>query len=357
MSSNAIQVLLPVGRIIQGDLYEPQVKDKAGNALTIKSGPNAGKPTQRYFFSVAIKKNPGEGHWASTPWGAQIWQKGHADWPQMIDRTQGMIMSKSFAWKVDDGDSTEYDESTPPKRLCDKPNYPGHWIVKLSSTYPPKIYTSDGSQPIVEPGYVKRGYWVEVLTTVEGNGQVSKPGIYVNHSLVAYRSGTATDEIRSGPNAAAVGFGKSALPPGVSATPVGNGAAFPALPGATPGLPGAPQPGGQPAQAVVTPGAPGFPAGAPAPGTALAPGGAPAGFPNAGTAAPSPSNGAPVAVQPNPGFLQPQTALPVPGLPAAPTGPKISPALAAAGHTLESLLAPSTGWTLDTARAAGHVIG
>lgn len=355
MSNNAIQVLLPVARIIQGDLYKPQTKDKSGNALTVKSGPNTGQPTQRYFFSVAVKKNPGEQHWAQTPWGAEIYRKGQADWPTLVDRATGQMMARNFAWKIDDGDSQEFDESVPPQRLCDKPNFPGHWIVKLSSTFAPKIYTADGSQPIVEPGYVKRGYWVEVLATVEGNGQQSKPGMYMNHYLVAYRSGTVTDEIRGGPDAAAVGFGKSALPPGVSATPVGNGAHFPALPGAT----GFPLPGGQPAVNAGVPGAPGgLPAGVPAlPGIAAGPVGVPVGFPIVSPVQTFPSSPPQTAVQPQPGFLQPQMALPVPGLPTPAAGPQISAALAAAGHTLASLLAPGTGWTLDSARAAGHVVG
>src|SRR6185312_468703 len=367
-TQQASQVLLPVGRIVQGDLYEPQTKDQKGNDLTIKSGPNKGNKTQRYYFAVAIPKG-GETHWAQTQWGQQIWQKGHEDWPQLVDRTvgsptYGMIATRNFAWKVVDGDSTEFDESVPPKRHCDKVGHKGHWVIKLSSSYAPKIYTADGTQPLVEPGYVKRGYWVETLVTVQGNGETSKPGIYINHSLVAYRAGTATDEIRSGPDATQVGFGKAALPTGVSAIPTGNAASFPALPGALP-------PGGQPVPGAALPGAPvnmpaGVPAGLPAgvpglPGaaTVAAPAGVPAGFPGASPAQTFPSNGMPAgfpaqptAVAPNAGFLSPPGLPTVPATmtlpPAPPAEPVLHPSVIAGGHTWASLRAG--GVTLEQAK-------
>lgn len=219
MTAQAESILFPVGRAVQGSFYTPYTKDQQGNPLTIKTGPNIGKPTQKYFFAVAIHKNPGEQHWASTAWGAKIWALGNTSWPQ------GQAGAPTFAWKIEDGDSQIPNKVG--KRNCDREGFPGSWIVEFSSSFAPKIVNSAGDL-ILEPNAIKLGFWVEVLGSVLSNENPGNPGVYVNHSFVALRG--YGDEIHAGPvgpDPRTLGFGKSVLPPGASAVPTG-GAAFPA---------------------------------------------------------------------------------------------------------------------------------
>jgi hypothetical protein len=323
MSANAKQKLFPVGRMVQGSLYEKQTKDMQGNPLTIKSGPNKGQSTQRYFFAVAYPKTPGVTHWGLEPWGTDILAFGRAMWPA------GQAETAKFAWKVTDGDSTEFNEGTPPRRHCDHEGFPGHWVVKFNSQYAPKVYNASGD-PILEPEAVKRGYFIEVMGSIDTNENAQKPGIYINHSMVALRG--FGEEIKSGPDPKAVGFGKSALPPGASATPVGT-AAFPASAAPTaagaPPAPGAPPP--------LPPAASAAPPAAPAPtSVALAP----------GFMAPPPPGAAPLPPSAAPAPPPPPAAVP------APQGPQMT--ALATGVTYEAFLAK--GWTPEAMRAGGYLL-
>jgi hypothetical protein len=276
MASNNQQqfILTPVGRLVAGNLYKPNTTDAEGRPLLVKNGPQTGQPRQDWFFAVAIPKGA-EQHWAQTQWGGVIWQVGHAAFPQ------GQAQNPQFAWKIIDGDSTVVDAQG--RRPCDREGYKGHWVLKWSSGFAPKIYNANGTQQIVEPDAVKPGYFVQVHGSVAGNGSMQKPGVFLNHSMVALAA--YGPEIIMGPDPTAVGFGQGVqLPAGASATPPGGGfnPAVPAPGGAAalPPLPGAP--------AVPGAGAP------PVPAVSL----------------PAPPQ-APTAVQPHPGFLQP------PAMPAA----------------------------------------
>lgn len=198
----------PVGRIVAGNLYKGSDKDADGNPLLVKSGPNAGQPRVDFFFAVAIPKGP-EQHWSQTEWGAKIWAVGHQAFPQAAN-------SPAFAWKVTDGDSQV--PNTKGKKPCDREGYKGHWVLAFSSGYAPRIYNADGSQAITELDAVKPGYYVQVNGTIGGNGSQQRPGVFLNHSMVAL-SGYGP-EIISGPDATAVGFGTAPLPPGASAVPI-----------------------------------------------------------------------------------------------------------------------------------------
>lgn len=305
MSAQALNILFPSGRLVQGDLYTPQTKDQQGNPLVVKTGANAGKPTQKFFFAVAIPKAPGETHWANTAWGQQIWAAGHTAWPQ------GQAQSAAFAWKIEDGDSAIPNKVG--RKNCDREGFPGNWIVNFSSSFAPKIYTANGEQAILEVGAVKLGYYVEVFGTVTSNENASNPGMYVNHSMVALRGYGA--EIRTGPDPKAAGFGRSALPVGASAAPVGA-ASFPA------------------AAAAPAPAAPPPPAAAPA--TVAAP--------------------APTAVAPAPSFIAPPAPGGVPAAPpppaAAPVGPQMT--AKAAGQSYAAFIA--NGWTDANLRAHGYMV-
>lgn len=298
MSTAQTPILFPPGRMVMGSLYKPQDKDAQGAPLVIKTGPNKGQPTVKYFFAAAIPKKPGETHWASTEWGAKIWALGHASWPQ------GQAQTPTFAWKVDDGDS-----AIPNKRgrkNVETEGYAGHWVVNFSSSYAPKIVNSDGSQYLLEPDAVKCGYYIEVLGSISTNNNPTNPGVYVNHNVVAFR-GVGT-EIRTGIDPRTVGFGKAAAPAGATAAPTGNAMAPP-----------------------------------PAAPAAVAP-------PPAAPIAPPPAT----TVQPHPAFMGAPSAPAAPPPPpaAAPPPPATGPVWkGAAGTTYDSY--KQAGWSDDQMRANG----
>jgi hypothetical protein len=285
--STKVEVLFPTGRIVQGDLYKFQDKDADGKPLTIKSGPNAGQPTVKYFFSVAIPKTPGNAHWGHEEWGAKIWAAGHAAMPVQSGLS-------TFAWKVENGD-----DATPNKK--GRPNvsregFPGCWVVNFSSQFAPKIYNSDCTAPMPEPGAVQPGDFVQVLGTVDGNNSALNPGVFINHAAVAFQG--YGPRISSGPDLSKYAFGKGPLPPGASAAPIGGMTAAPVAPLAAPAAPLAP--------------------------------------------APAPAPVAPTAVAPAPSFV---------GVAAAPPPPAAAPALHK-GIPVASYLA--SGWTVEQLKADGY---
>lgn len=326
MSNLRQNFTIPIGRQVWGSMVEPQTKDAEGKPLVIKSGPDAGKPTQRFAFGVAVPKAPGQSHWATKPatwdtdpatagtpyWGEQIWQVGHASFPN------GQAQRPDFAWKVQDGDS-----QIPNKKgvkPCTREGYPGHWIVSFSSSFAPRTFNANGTAA-VPPESIKNGHYVQVAGTVDGNDSPNQPGVYLNHSLVAH-SGFGK-EIINGPDPTAVGFGKGAAPAGMSTTPVG-------------GLPAAPGAAAAPAAAP-----------APLPPPAATPAPLPSPTPPAAAAAPLP---APTAVVPNPAILG---AAPPP--PAAVAPPPAAPQMTAkAQHTYDQYRAG--GWSDEQLRANGLMV-
>lgn len=307
------QILLPTGRLVWGDPYKPRDKDRDGKPLVIKTGPDAGKPRLDYGLGYAIAKQPGHLRWWQTPWGEAIYQAANASNPNAVkmavaELDAGRDPGKFFAFKIVDGDSTIPNEAGRVPSALEHNR--GHWILGLGSSYAPRIFNADGTQPIVDHGAVKTGYYIQALISVKGNDSAQSPGIYLNHQLISLQGFGPV--ISSGPDASAVGFGSTPLPPGASTVPVG---AF------TP--PAAPAP-------AAAPGAPGLPPPPPA---------APVPAPVA----------APVAVVPHPAILQP-TGAPLPPLaaPAPPAAP--APAPAPAGPVMT---AKANGTTYAAYRAAG----
>lgn len=301
-----INITSPVGRIVMGSLYTPSTTDAEGKPLVVKTGPNAGQPRVNYFFALAIQKGA-ETHWAQTAWGQQIWNTGHAAFPQAAQ-------SPVFAWKIEDGDSQVPNKKG--RKPCENEGWAGHWVIKLSGGFAPKVYRQEGSGyvQIMEKDAVKPGHYVEVSFSVDGNGSQSQPGIYLNHSMVCFRA--YGQEIQFGPDVNAAGFGAAPLPAGASMTPPPS--AVP-MPSAVPGAPAMPAMPAAPAMPAV---APMFP-GAPAPG-----------MPAAAVMAPA------VPVVPVPGFVQMPP--PAPVAPAAPAAPVRQMTAAANGVTYDAYIA--AGW-------------
>jgi len=311
----ADSITFPVGRIMQGSVNKlnPVIDRKTGIPKTYQKGVNVGQPRYDCFFATAIAKKPGETHFAQTEWGAKLWAIGHTAYPK---HAQG----RDFSWKIIDGDSSEPDKNgiAPNQRE----GWPGHWIVKFNNSKIPRLGKIDNGRfvDLLDPNYIRPGYFVEVVAEVKGNGPDSEsPGIYVSHQLVCFRF--FGEELTYGPDPDSVGFGNSVAPPGASTAPL----ASTALPGAAPGIP--PAPGAAPG----IPPAPGA-----APGIPPAPGAAP-GIPPAPGAAPGipPAPGAAPGIPPAPGAA--------PGIPPAPAVPVKTMTAKAGAYTYEQYIA--SGYT------------
>lgn len=223
----------PVGRMIQGSMYNPNTKNAEGKPLLDK----AGNPRNDFFFAIAIAKGA-EAHWKDTEWGNVIWTAGVTGDVHAGNRP-------TFAWKVTDGDSTAVDQKG--KRPCDKEGHRGHWVLRFSGGYAPKLYSTVGTSAPVElvgKDEVMPGYYIQVNGSVKFNGSSQQPGVYLNHSMACLRG--FGPRIVGGPDVSAAGFGAAPLPVGAASMPTG-GAMPPPLPAAV----AAPAP-------VVPPPAPGF---------------------------------------------------------------------------------------------------
>lgn len=330
-----VDFLTPVGRLVMGDAFKPQTTDMQGNPLTIKSGPNAGKPTQTYILHVAVAKND--------PEVAAFYQKlmgaARAAWPQYFDAA-GNCTHPGFSSKFVDGDGPDGNGQS----QAHKEGYAGHYIIKTSSTYPPRVFYKDHYAPheeVKDPNLLKRGYFVRVGGQIDSNGFPTKPGMKVYAGQVAIWA--QGPEITSGPDAAAV-FGQA-----------GAGMALPgmqALP--TLALPAAGQLAmpGAPAGPLAMPGLPGAMTTAqPAP---TLPGAMPlSALPAATSAMPGMPALQPTLVTPNPSLM----ALPgLPGMPAAaavPLVPQLTPMGAATGQTYAQMIA--AGYQEAQLRQAGYI--
>lgn len=327
-------ILTSTGRLLWGSLYEPKTEDFEGNPLVIKSGPDAGKPTQYFEFGLAFEKQPSDnGHWGNTALGNVIWNAGHAAHPHAAPHPD-------FSWKVTDGDSKKPGKpykGKPGRAPCEKEGYPGHWVFSFRSSFAPKVVNADGSAYILEPGAVVPGDWVQVSGTVQGNTGAT-PGVYLNHNIVALQYKGIP--IVTGVDPKTVGFGQGPRPAGYVA-PTGSMSA-PPVAGALP-------PGGQPA---VNAGAPNVPA---VPGV---PGSVPVTSPTVpGVTSPSnvPAPGVPqVAVTPQPGFLHPATGVPTAPVPLAPVV-AVGPVMTAKAGGATWAQFQAQGWTVEAARAQGYV--
>lgn len=226
--TNPVAITSPVGRMVWGSLYEAQTKDYDGKPLVSKTGANAGKPRVDYPFGVAFPKGAevaaaaAKGYaagmaWVLTDWGSQIYAKGYEQFPNQA-------AWPTFAWKVTDGDSAV------PNRKGNKPveseGFPGHWVLRFGSGYPPNLYSCVGQPPgatppaLVEKNAIMPGYFVQVAFEVDGNGNQANPGVYINHKMVCLIAYGPTIASGTAPDPAKAGFGVGvSLPPGASLTP------------------------------------------------------------------------------------------------------------------------------------------
>ena len=368
-----VRFTTPVMRMVQGDVDEAQTKDMQGNLRVVKTGPNAGQPNPQFFVGGAVAKTDP----AWPPFWETLVRQAFADFPSLFPHGIDAIIAAGgpqpwfteppqghqmpwvmgdFSWKVQDGDASVVREGKL-VNYAEREGYAGSWVVKFGSSYPPRCFHAGryaANEQIQEKKVIRRGYYVRVSGSTEGNGNMQRPGIYLNLDMVELSA--FGPEIVSGPDAgSAFGGGPVALPPGATAAP------------ATPAAPGAPAAPLAPAPAAAATGAPATAyAGTAAPTPPVAPvaGGAPA--PNPVPAAPYTgymgNAAAPAASPPpaptasvSPATASPSSAVPPPAPPApVPTppvaaGPVMLPA--AGGASYEAMIA--AGWTDDTMRANG----
>lgn len=226
----------PTMRIVQGSVFEPQLTDQQGKPRVYRDGPKAGQPNPQWFVAGAISKNDP----AWPPFKAKLDAESSAAWPSLHPggvRIPGVV----FSDKIIDGDG--YD--TTGKHNGAKEGFAGHWVVRFTSGYAPKVVQPSGPGTWLEvtnPKAVKTGDYVRIAGTLASNMQPTKPGIYVNLSLVEFVGQGAA--IVSGPSAADAFAQPAALPPGATALPAATGP----IPGAAtappppPGAPAAPAP-------------------------------------------------------------------------------------------------------------------
>lgn len=258
MSTQRIDILTPVGRLVAGDVFKANTTDQKGNPLLVKKGPNAGQPKVEYFFAIAIPKTDPA---YNTEVMAKLQAAARTGFPTLFDAS-GNCIRPDFAWKIVDGDSRVPNQNN--VIPATKEGYPGHWVVSFKGGYAPKVYTKGGEALITDPEMLKKGYYIRVYGTVTGNEDMQKPGVYLNPSMVEFVG--YGEEIISGPDGAAVFGGAPAanLPAGASAipmagTPIAMPSNMPAAPVATaPAV--APAPDFLNPQSMAVPAAPAAPA-------------------------------------------------------------------------------------------------
>lgn len=202
--AEVINILTPVGRMVQGNPFEGQTKGQDGTPYTDK----AGQPRSVYFFAIAIPKtDPG-----LAPMQAQIQAIAQAGFPA------GESGKPDFSWKMVDGDD--------PKQIG-KIGFPGHMVFRCSAGFAPKVYHRDASgtmAEVVDPKQLKRGDYIRAYISPKANGSSQSPGVYLNPSMIEIVG--YGEEIISGPSGQEIFGGAAApvLPQGASPTPVATGA-------------------------------------------------------------------------------------------------------------------------------------
>ena len=168
-------ILIPLARVVSGDLYK--LKQKTDNQGKPKFKDAAGtEPNMHCTTGLAVKKE-GEARWEDTAWGREIVRIATEEQP---------VLSKNpanFAWKVSDGDSTVPNKNQ--KVYAKNDNYRGHWLLWCSNGWLPAIVNPDGTpcySPV--PGAIYPGAYVRVKIEVSPHAGQS-PGVYLNHRAVA----------------------------------------------------------------------------------------------------------------------------------------------------------------------------
>lgn len=171
-----MQLTTPVGRLVQGDCFEPQKTDKP---KLIKSGPKAGQPVEEFFIALAIDKNNPE----YAPFYEKLCSETRRLWPELFN-DQGVCNRPNFAYKIIDGDSKIPNQNG--KIPCERPGFPGHWILNCSTGFKPYIFERGGIHELTDKNAIKRGYFIRLEVAIRSNKYSQRPGIFMNPTKVEF---------------------------------------------------------------------------------------------------------------------------------------------------------------------------
>ncbi len=288
----ATQILLPPGRLVEGNVYK---SSNIGLNGQIKAKPE-------FYFALAIAKSEPR---LGEVFGAFLAEAkaGYASHQHILNRLvqrdqsgrEFMNLGGGFAWKIADGDAPDRRE---------RPGQADCWIFKSKTTWDVKVV--DANNLPINPMLLRTGYWCDALVNLAPNGKIDHTaGLYVNPVFVRWLFPGYGEEIFPGPQADKVmGAAPSQLPPG--AQPQRGGA-----PGVQPGSPGSAGPGvGTAYPQSAAPGAPHVGYSAPAGPQGMPAHQAPGGW-QAPQVNPTPSQGATMPAS-QPGYVQ-TAASPTPG--------------------------------------------
>lgn len=221
-------ILFPIGRLVMGSLYKAQDKDRNTGKPFID---DKGKPYFKHYIALAIPKGT-EQHWSQTEWGKKIYEIAHKGFPG------GQAQSPSFSWKIVDGDSTVPNGNG--RKPCESEGHAGHWIVNFTNRFSSPILCADNGALLNKPeDFIKLGDYIHVYGNIKENSNQQKPGVYINHTHVAFIGYGERIVASSTIDPTTIGFG-GALPVGASKTPVSSGfnpePAAPPIPPAYPNI-------------------------------------------------------------------------------------------------------------------------
>jgi hypothetical protein len=314
------------GRLVQGGVVLKPSKDMKTQQ---PKKDDQGKVIEECFMAIAVPKKVRDamGNVIDNPkigeYYAAFDAQARASFPHLFPNG-GVCSHPRFAMKWQDGDGVDSNG----KSVAGNEGFPGHWIIKCNTRYAPTCVTrtANGYMPMTDPEKsIKRGYFVAVAITIDGNGvepnnAQAVPGLFVSPNMVLLTA--QGPEITSGPDPTQAFAGvqtDNSLPAPTNAAP-----------GPTPGLAAPPMPGSAPTPTVA----------APTPAAAL----------------PTPGPVAAPANLPMPGAPRPAANLPVPGGAPVPAQPQYAPTASAQGATVDQLLNMGVGWTIESLLAAGHIV-
>ena len=129
---------------------------------------------------------------------------------------------QNYAWKYRDGDSQEVDNKG--NLWSKREGYPGHYVLTVSSYFPPQIYDFNMQTQELKPvsSGLNCGDYYQAMVTVKAHGPLKKgkAGLYLNiNGLMRYGHGQPIAVRADAGKAFAAGLPTS-LPQGASATPL-----------------------------------------------------------------------------------------------------------------------------------------
>lgn len=217
MTQHNIKLTSPRGRYVQGSPWTPNTTDQNGQPLVVKTGPNAGQPTQEWFMAVAYRKDDPE----TMPYLLKLGTLAAVTWPAFFPSgAQGVFpfgcTHPRFSFKIKDGDGV--DDNGKPNR--DKPGFAGCYVVTYSTRIQaPGVWQEPNfaeMDRVNDQRQLPRGYYVRISHTADTNENDQRPGLYVNLDKVCICADqTGAEVIHTGTTAEQdFGAGGGAAPAG-----------------------------------------------------------------------------------------------------------------------------------------------